>query len=314
MHLGATIRRLLRRILLWLAAALDDGAAAAEPQNEPIGGPPADWLERVRRGAPQLLEEKPAPRAAGSHPAVAPPPRRPRPPGALRIVASDEEPVFRGTADSAALTPPPPRRRPVAREMAGEAPVPPIVTPDEEPLLRGAADSAAATPPLRRRRLAVGDPAGEAPARRIFAEAAVPLRRTRAVIEEELVARKRPARTEDVPFMHRSHEVIDADGSPHTWRAVDEDATTIERRAMPWPDLPPQAQASVHRSTIVAVAAHFSNEEIESEPPPGLNDRWPELPPLPPFAEELLGPIESLDDGDRLRRLSDEQRGSGWNE
>ena len=268
----ATIRQWLRRILLWLAAALEDeaapertqgfrpaGRAEARPtlgrrvdsevrdvsrppavrQQSPLPamrgegtvGPPTDWLERVRRSAPQLLEPD-------------------------------------ATAPQRAPYAPPPPQFHAAPAAPREVPAKP--------------------------------------------------RRTRTVIDEELVARR--AHVGDGsggrivprlrPVLAQNRLAVDG------WRlAVGETTcaavapanrqpTTDNRQPHPWPELPPRL--AVDEATYAAGAPANRQPSTANRQP----DLWPELPPFPPLGDE----IETLDDADRLRRIAGEQRGTAWSE
>jgi hypothetical protein len=72
---------------------------------------------------------------------------------------------------------------------------------------------------------------------------------------------------------------------------------------LPWPRL--EETSALHEHSMRAAEGSSSAE---------AHERWPELPPVPPFAHELLAPVESLDDPDRRRRIDEEQQRSGWSE
>lgn len=72
MRFVSTIRRVLRAMLLRLAAWLEERPSGPMPVMMTSGGPPAHWVERVRKAAPQLIASNDVATRAANAP---PPPR-----------------------------------------------------------------------------------------------------------------------------------------------------------------------------------------------------------------------------------------------
>lgn len=140
---AAWLQRAAGRVRRWAERAPASGDAHADggdpvPAGDaPQGGPPADWLERVRRGAPQLLAAMQRRRAASAPrpapvPPRAPPPAPRAPTPRLPLPAPDAPPAAaaRRPAGRIAWTrwpaarsgPPPTAIPPTARRAAPGAP------------------------------------------------------------------------------------------------------------------------------------------------------------------------------------------------
>jgi hypothetical protein len=329
-----TVRRLLRRLLLWLATALDDAGTAAAPVQS--GGPPADWVARVRRGAPQLLEEPErggvprnevpggerarGPRRPADVVPFAPAPHRPssaEEPARRRTRAVIEEAlVARKVRPAADGNGGAPRFRPLADEQETERPSSasgetgtrkPAAPRLQAPLVIDA--------PLPARRDEHRDPEPAWPARHELAEpeAEPPARRW-----PELPARPPQAlpRPEDVPAhgVAAAHPRGEAGSDARPIREGARDDEPPPMPDLPWPRLEEASALDERRTHYEELSRQERFARVAESASPEPDHRWPELPPLPPFAHELLAPIESLDEPDRRRRVDEEQRRSGWSE
>jgi hypothetical protein len=284
MAIGTTIRRLLRRMLLWLAAMLDDEPA---PERVMGGGPPADWLARVRRGAPQLLEHS-SPEA--THVAASPPP-----PPQLR----------RTPSRAVTMTPAKPRRirTVIEEELVARSGATP------QPALRASSSPRAEREAIGEEEVVRLSAVAEGAAPHVAGGKQEPTRQTqprrRLVLPDEqhaLLGRRHPILESPSPRLRGNGGLQRSEGPEEGRReallptancqpptAVAETATgqPAWTPAFPWPDLP-------------------RSSPTPYPPTPILENTWPDL---PPFEGEA---VESLDDADRLRRIADEQRRNAW--
>jgi hypothetical protein len=343
MPTGTTIRRLLRRLLLWLAAALDE---AAEPQLVTAGGPPADWLARVRRGAPDLLKHEGEGGVMPTHAESAPAPLRrsapataaAREPRRTRAVVEEELVARKGRPGSAQERGVVPVRlhpvinepelsmpsRSTAKDAGDEKMTHSAKTMSSEASSQGSGRAgreahallpshpgpsldASSNDTLEMTSAATG--AAGAPTststprsgRQVFSVArfAGLNQGTQAIpgLKGGSTDLALPPATAAGNDLERRETGGSGEFAPDA-----EDRPHAHKRGNRWPELSPTATfARAHREETIA-------EDDAS------GHRWPELPPLPPFADEQLAPVESFDDPDRLRRISAEQRRSGWSE
>lgn len=272
-------------------------------------GPPADWVERVRRGAPHLLadlEPQPAPSVAPM-PMVPPAPVATLPtPVPSTVPVPSPTPVLRtGRAPPARLTrheaprtaPPPPRVETQATSFEvgpTPLPVPRADVPVPEP--KSAPPRSTVTPEVPRSTRGRG-----------FALRPLPETSTSTVSPGPVSAvEPRPERSTPVPPGERSPMPGDArpafvrpvPPSPHAPFSGTSDARVPSRAAEPVPrEAPvPRAPSRTGPSSAPEVSAH------SAAPHP-----WPEPPALPSI--EPSDPLTVLRDWERLRRLEREQRG-----
>ncbi len=135
-HRRGAVLRSLARLLRGCAAALDraaaperaaagpstpgPGPAPAPTEHMPSAGPPADWLERVRRGAPQLLDPNAVPTVR-----VRPPPGRVAPP-ASTLPPPGPRPVITRSLEHAAGSAPPANAAAAQAPAAWHSPAAPL--------------------------------------------------------------------------------------------------------------------------------------------------------------------------------------------
>jgi len=343
MPTGTTIRRLLRRLLLWLAAALDE---AGEPQPVTAGGPPADWLARVRRGAPDLLKGEAEGGVVSTRAESAPAPLRRRAPGGTaagaeprRTRAVVEEalvarkgrpggaqergvvPVRLHPVNEPELMKPAHSLKPRSSEALSAGPgwagrdaqallpaqsCPSLDASDDTFLMTSAATSAAeggarSVGPAFRPGAAGAPTSSPQSGRQAFSFA-----RFAGWNQGTPAIPGLKAGSTDLALPSAAAAGNDLERRDARWAgepAPDaEDRARSQQRDDRWPELSPTATFErSHREEAIAEGDATAH-------------RWPELPPRPAFAHEQLAPVESFDDADRLRRISDEQRRSGWSE
>ncbi len=313
--LWLALRRALRRALIRGLEALEERPSPpADPSPTSFdAGPPERWLERVRRSAPQLLkyEGGPAspvpprfrPEPPNPGPSTSTPERRcntPRPSSktSMRIFR-----LSRATGDREEHSDEPRTRRDgspaVVRDRASRPPR--IATflkarsratrgdsvPPDSP--RNQQQHTTAKPPLPRDASTLPRTRKPEPAPRTEP----PRLHTEAPAQTPTATRSNPA--EEVPPLASSA------GTSRTSMSLSLSAPEPEPPRLQWP------------SVDTAPPVRSRRAVTELPPPPDLNDRWPALPDLPPFIPTTIRDREEgAVDGEHLRRLDEEQRGTAW--
>jgi hypothetical protein len=275
-------------------------------------GPPADWVERVRRGAPQLLEgldlgnERPESPAVPPKPVLQSPPRMPLRSGGTpprpepEAHLSRPSPLPTAPREEESMPPSEMRRAPVPPPTTGPRAGARLLRPARE---RGPEVPTSATRPQEEQ----GSPSFPRP--------------------EESTPRVTPPNTREVapPTRARGPSLRPLPETPRMER-------TPNPAPVPRPDAGAHGDArglAPKRNTVVAPAARaslmpseptprespFPREKSRAETSPPLDRAspsetshpWPEPPELP--STEPTDPLAVLRDWERLRRLEREQRG-----
>lgn len=259
-------------------------------------GPPADWVERVRKGAPHLLERLEA------APSPAPPPRGPVAlprapvPAVVRPQARSPEPVL-PAREPLPVSPPSPRVERVPRVH---------LRPESS---RGAMPAPRESGPVP------ATPSPEETTPRAVPRAprprAVPLRPAIPTPSPTAEVRPPPAQAP------RQDTAVPAPSPPARPRAVSPGTPPVESRpraAVFSPVLPPRSlappaaePAAPPRDAVSRPAPSALPPVRDMETPADMRPAWPEVLEAP--ANESTDTLAALRDWERLKRLEREQRG-----
>jgi hypothetical protein len=335
---SAIVEWMARRARAFADAVLGPQPVRAAPERPPEpddGGPPAHWIERVRRGAPELLRPRgtvPAPPRRAVAPAEPPPVAAPGPATAPRVATlpgggnppgegnpPEVEPVAGATlparegahphgrpkrSPARETYDPPPWQRATPPQVADAAASPPR-PPDPRPTRPGETwptVTSFAAPERRQadaeQRTRTRPPEGDAPT---AGEPPVPAGRAREPARTVLERHAAPTEAAAcaASLGRRDPGLEPRDRAEALERAAAQTGSPpLDRRS---PPVAPRGAASLP-------AVRGAEPAVRERTEPGR--RWPELPP-PEDAEPLDGEgvVRALD---RRARLAREQGGAGW--